>query len=129
MPEGFSPEFKRIPNVVSKIIRFNLVILFLVVVVAIAFTIYMLFSLKRTPVFFPLNDSYAEYRITHHITKYANNFWVLYRKSGGDTIEVLVGTSAVDLKPYVGERVHITGDWAETRWAVVINIKKITKAE
>lgn len=123
MPYDFSPEVKSAPNVVSKIIRFNLVILFLVV--AIAFTIYMLFSLKSTPVFFPLNDRYAEYRIT----KYGNNFWVLYRKSSGGTIEVLAGTSAVDLKPYVGEQVHITGDWAETRGAVVINIKKITKAE
>jgi hypothetical protein len=126
MSEGFSPEEKRAPNAVSKIIKINFIILFLFLV-AIAFVLYRFYTEDKPWRLFPLDDRYAEYRIV----KDGNKFGVLHRKSGDsfDNFVVLVGTSVVDLKPYVGARAHITGNWGKSNSTVVINIKKITKAE
>ena len=68
---------------------------------------YQVFT-ERAPIFFSLNDPYAEYEIG----KIGDHHAVFYRK-GSNRIGVMIGASKVDIERYLGRRVKVQGNFRE----------------
>jgi len=80
-------------------------------VVLILFFVSVVFNSRpnTAPVYFSLNESTADFSIkkTDNTDPNYPNYWVIH-----DTDEVFVGTSQVELDPFVGKKVVIQGSYS-----------------